>query len=765
MRWKSIAGMMLLSPGLLLQAANVSEPCAKRLNYKIVLPEGQTEIQKTAAEELAKFLEKIYDQPIVFNGSDEPLTFFVGVGLDAVMAGFTDIPDMAKDEAFGVFAHERGILLHGYDDATAPFEAIGRAGTLHAVYYLLTREMGVDFFFQGEAGMALTKNTPLALKQGNAVPVPSFSMRGFSFDTKEFTGAENRAFYHRMLCSQPRRQNAKSYYFEDWEKRFFETKPEYFAEVDGRRVFHHYHNGNMCYMNPAVVRQAAGDIIEIFNKNPGIKTVRFLSDNNYSPCLCKKCSAAEVRRISNAQEHYSEEYFAFVQRVAEIVFRVHPDCFFICNTKPNLYDRPPATVKLDRRVIIDYLTRRSDPNAYPDLLKAQIALIDEWRKNGNPIYVKDYNRYPHFKDYPLMTHHYTARYLGLLKGHVLGVIRSDMSPNAPFVFSALNNYVQGRLLFDLSEDVDGIVRRFVSYCYPGAETEMIAFYNGMERIWASNSNFSGDPLQTIYCPENLSDPRRLLKEARKKLAGKSVLLDKMEPAFEEFCRQSENADPAGRREYNARKKLLEKPMLVKRARGAIAIDGEIGADEWAGAGEYQFQPALDMRDLQKGDPFQTSSVRIMHDGKALYIALTADETKMDRLSVVCGTNGKGAIWGDDSFEVMLVPSEAKYPYYQIIVNASGFYRVFHYQPGGKRDDKLEIVETAKVKRGENGYSIELKVPLHHFPEGTSPNQWKFNAFRNRVIDGTAANRQSSGLSILGNNFHQHDAYFTLQWEK
>ena len=123
---------------------NASEPFAKRLNYSIHLSQNPSEIERFAAEELKQFLGKIYQKNIRLNDNTDSIRFFVGIGFDSMMAGFTDAPNFGKN--FGVSLRKRDIFLYGHDDNVKPLDAVGYTGTLLSVYYFLNRYASVDFF-------------------------------------------------------------------------------------------------------------------------------------------------------------------------------------------------------------------------------------------------------------------------------------------------------------------------------------------------------------------------------------------------------------------------------------------------------------------------------------------------------------------------------------------------------------------------------------------------------------------------------------------
>ena len=86
---------------LLCTSAGADSIFHKRLNYQIIIPDNPTEVQKFAASELKTFLDMTYSVPLVLNGRTDPVSFMIGFPESAIMAGFTDIPEMTN--RFGDF--------------------------------------------------------------------------------------------------------------------------------------------------------------------------------------------------------------------------------------------------------------------------------------------------------------------------------------------------------------------------------------------------------------------------------------------------------------------------------------------------------------------------------------------------------------------------------------------------------------------------------------------------------------------------------------
>ena len=726
------------------------------LNYRVICPEAPNEVEKLAAAELEKFLAMAFTHPLVLDGTDGPVTFYVGYSPAAELAGFSR-PTFFDGE-FMVARRGRAILVAGYDDAGSPLVWSNAAGTLSAVYYLLDRHLDFEFYFPTDAGVAVPRNPPVLLKEGEDRPHPSFAVRGFSCDGDGVSHEDGLLFQRRLLCAVPAwiRNNTR-YTFANWKDRFWTTHPEYFAEAAGEKVFHQWLNSNPCFSSEAAVQQVATDVAERFAQNPGLTCVTLFDDIPYCPCMCARCVASEARRLGG-EEAISEEYFGFVAKVAAQVLAKYPDRKLLAHTKE--YRWPPKRVKLDSRVAIDLLAAR--PEIYnPARLADILRQVQAWHDNGNPIVLKSYERMPHFKNYPLISPLHTVKYARAMHGLALGFLSSDSDPGIPYAYSALNNYVQGKILFDVHADENQLIKQFVAYSFPGAEAEMEQFFAKMEKLWAAKKDFHYDALADSYAVTNLEQPLALLRAAELKLRPGATLFPPLRQAFEALYTLAQEKTPY----YAAR---APKDVRPPAAPGAVTVDGTLNDAEWRGATEFELMPIK--WDPNGGTP-QPGKVRIMRDRDHLYLGMIAYDTDIKSLTQLCTRNNEGNVWQDDSFEIMIAPGPELSPYYQLIINSLGVWmQLENTYPDrvSNPTEKLKFTTAAKVF--SNRYEVELAIPLAQFGPTALMHPWLFNIFRNRMclpLDYVYADlirTQWSGISVMGESFHMVSTYNRLIWE-
>jgi len=723
-----------------------------RLNYQIILPDNPTKVQRFAASELKKILGRTYAKAIVLNGKTDEITFFVGFSGNAVIAGFTNVPPMKGK--FGVFRKDSKFLFFGEDHKNLdPVSSrYNSAGTLSAVHYFLKKYVGTNFYFPGDKGYSLSLESQLVFKGATDIPKPSFEVRGVYHSSREFSRKELNIFARRNLCNIPfwgKADYSYYYYPEKWKKRFWKTHPDYFMQRNGKPVCGKYPLHVPCFNNPAVIKQTAADIISAINRKPSIRVVRMFCDAPINQCHCARCKAAPERRYCGKDMNQGEEFYGFQKKVIDLVHEAFPDIYFISQSKGNSYSNPPKMVKMGPLFSVEILTRR--PSSLSSYSK-YVELVKKWNATGVRTLLKSYPRYPAFKDYPIMNPKFLQQYLKRFVGLASGAYRSDLSRKTPYAFCARGQFIQTRLLFDVNADVGRLTADFCRFAYPGAEKEMIAFYDEMERLFSKSKSMWDDPLMTIYYAGKLKKAMSLLDAAAKKVKKDSIWFKPLEAAFKKFYAEAWRKKP---QIDVLRKAAPIKTIAVPMLKTPINFKDKVAPEMWSGALKEKFYPSK----LYKN--FQKSLAYIACDKENLYLGLVAFEKYTKSLKQTCRKNHSGAVWGDDCFEIMLVPAKDNSRYYQIVVNSLGVYRVLFRKNGKQcRVGKAFKVQT-RSRIAKDRWLVELKISLKQFDSDDFDHKWRFNIFRTR-----AANvKQASGLRIFGGSYHNLNQYHYLTWPK
>ena len=155
--------------------------------------------------------------------------------------------------------------------------------------------------------------------------------------------------------------------------------------------------------------------------------------------------------------------------------------------------------------------------------------------------------------------------------------------------------------------------------------------------------------------------------------------------------------------------------------------------------------ADDFRLLGTGRPAsQRTWAYLLYDDDSLYVAFRCSEDRMGeaRARVV---EHDGRVWEDDCVEVFLAPFPESSKYFHFLVNLLGTKR----EEVGK-DDRWDVPWRAAVRRGEDGWTVEMAIPLHELGLTSEvAGTWRANFCREEYPHG-----ELSAWASCGESFHE-----------
>ena len=218
---------------------------------------------------------------------------------------------------------------------------------LYGAYAFIEKYFGVRWFAPGELYEHCPKSTVLAIpKDINIFAKPQFSVRQIGFVGSNWNSALHDS--HRFLARnrwQIRGKSNNKKLLPEYYKfgaifsggghvlsklvpdSLFETHPEYFALVKGRRIRQVSKDGKAqsqpCTSNPEVIKLAISGIIDFFDKSPGESY--FLIGNNDVQVWCECDSCVELDSVEERKKGFvSTRFFKFINEVVKGVRKKHP---------------------------------------------------------------------------------------------------------------------------------------------------------------------------------------------------------------------------------------------------------------------------------------------------------------------------------------------------------------------------------------------------------------------------------------------------------
>ena len=182
--------------------------------------------------------------------------------------------------------------------------------------------------------------------------------------------------------------------------------------------------------------------------------------------------------------------------------------------------------------------------------------------------------------------------------------------------------------------------------------------------------------------------------------------------------------------------------------GAPVIDGRLDDPEWRSARKFDRFTVMD-----SSQPAPGRTAYLLHDDQALYIAFKLPKTPGKKLSAKAERRD-GRAHADDSVEIMISPGASQDRYAHIVVNSAGVIADGYCDQGGfGRDDKWNGEITVGTQVGDDGWSVEVKIPYSSLElESLPSDDWSFNFCHNSKSPAVHSSTAAGGA------YHRPDGF-------
>ena len=520
-----------------------------KTDYTICLSDEASGSEIWAANELQQWLTEISGAffRIVQYGEtgtlpEESARIYVGFSKALESRIGEKEPDY-KDESFRYFSNGPEIYIYG-----------GKLrGTMYGALTFLENEFGCRWY------------TPMVKK------IPSLKKHAFdSLNHQEAPGIQVRNDFFYMafdpvwaarnkmngrMSSNPVNQpggsesywSVHTFYHFIPPSEFFDSHPEYFSLIDGKRTANEKDNdwskrGQLCLSNPDVLKITKQRVLETIRNDSG-HMVYSVSQNDWrNPCQCSKCQSI-VKKYGNQE---SGILIWFVNQVAEAVEKEFPDKYI--GTLAYQYTRAvPENIKPRSNVVI-----RLCP------IEACVAHpLESCPKNESFVHdLKGWSAIsPHLYiwDYVVNFRHYIMPYpnFNVLQENIktfqenkaIGIMEQGSYQARGGEFQELKTYLLAKLLWNPDCDVHAVIDDFM-YGYYGRSGQFIREYFDLlqDRITPETHMFIGlKPDDPIFSDELIEKATEIFKKA-KSVADNQEIMNRVElatlPILYLKCRRS-----------------------------------------------------------------------------------------------------------------------------------------------------------------------------------------------------------------------------------
>jgi len=403
-------------------------------------------------------------------------------------------PEGESHEAFRVKVEGKRTTITG----NSPLAA------LYGAYGLLERGIGVRWYLPGPLGEVVPKHRTLVLPELDVMESPSFPMRWIGRDEWMARNKQNRCddgflVYPSIYHSQ----NAIVSH-----RKYFETRPDFFAQVKGKRS--EDHQCKLCYSNHDLVEEVAKNMAAMLDANPNIDLISLSPTDGQLWCECERCTAMDEKGVAKDRK-MSRRSLLFYNAVASELRKTHPGAKMLVGAY-NVYNWPPKdkSIKADPmlNVIIthyeDYCLAHPVPDPECPLNKRYVQLIKEWQELGCGIYYYEYYWKVNWLDLPWPIVHSIRHDFPWYKKEGHQGVYTQYNPSCIWAQFPVH-YVAARLGWDVDADVDAIMDKMFDGLFGEAAPHMKAYWALIEKQTAEcGRHFPGRGLSagpSVYTDE------------------------------------------------------------------------------------------------------------------------------------------------------------------------------------------------------------------------------------------------------------------------
>ncbi len=499
-------------------------------DYTIVLRENASPSERHGARELQMYLEMISGAYLPLRNAgeavEEPVILVGKSDIYGTLTGGISLEDLG-DEGFAMITRGQNLILAGGQ----------KRGSMYAVYTFLEEELGCRWYTSDCSRIPSMKT--IEVRPLNETQKPAFEYRepfwkdGFDADW----AARNRV--NSSWSSLDLQRGGKA----DWPSghtfypllppdQHFVDHPEWYSILANRKREWEY--GQLCLTNPETQRAMTHSVKRQMAEQPE-RTIHAVSQNDWHvACDCPHCRSVDTREGSHAGS-----LVYFVNAVADRTKKDFPDKLII--TFAYTYTEKVPKYAIPSKNVIIWLCNMNHLggcDAHPleqcDRNSAFVENLKGWSKIAEKIYIWDYvTNFAHYlQPFPIWkTNSLDLAFYNRIG--VDGIFDQGCYHTVNGGCSEIMAYIEAKLMWDPSRDVEPIVNDFLEGYYGAASAEMKELYALMQKRvmddWCHFTLYSPTNID-MFSPEFLAQAIAILDRAEKAAAGYPDILYRIESA-------------------------------------------------------------------------------------------------------------------------------------------------------------------------------------------------------------------------------------------
>ena len=499
-----------------------------KTDFAIILPENCTEELLKAASSLQEVLCEMTDSNIEIISENKASTakkhILIDTALNTKRPAFND-----ADDGFHITVSDEVICICGADSTA----------TANGIYTFIEDTLGCMFLTPDDTYTPKQKSIYIEKTDTNISPKTKWR-DVYAYETTDNNWGKKLRL-NGIKYSSNETQNIEQMQYEGWgtwchdcydylsPDEYYETHPEYFSQVFGKRVTtYRGRDAYLCLSNPEVFKIVKNAMAKKMAEQPDKLYWDFSgSDNPFlAGCRCKKCKKADKAAGGTGMG----TLLPFLNKLA----RAFPDKY-ICTLAYLHTLKAPKNIKAEPNVVIKLCSMPGDQaSSYFDGGNADSAefkeQVKQWAAITDNIVVWDY--VVNFKHLLLPFPNFAVQAKNQRfyeENNIIGVFH-QASREIGGEFSCLRSYVLSRIMWDGSQtDVAKYVSKYITAYYGPAAAPILEYMNSCAtQLQRSNKSLGlyDRPMKHFsgYLSQgNINDYLKKIEQA-KQLAGKDKTL-------------------------------------------------------------------------------------------------------------------------------------------------------------------------------------------------------------------------------------------------
>lgn len=399
--------------------------------------------------------------------------------------------NVTLEVGFTAFIKSQGIDIRGLDEDgfilkqvnSQHFIILGGSdwGTEFGVYSFLERFLRIYWLMPSAVGIDIPKKATLTLPRVKIIDNPKYISRQISpLDIEAKTDLGTWTRYNRLKGRIAFHHNLLNLFDP---KEFWNSNPDFYPRSNGHINKPMGYSWQPNFSAPGIVDSAAVKIIYYFKANP--KTSSYsLGINDFSGFDESPSSLARRRGRKNYldMEDVSDDYFQWVNEVAEKVLVIYPDKYFGLLAYNNVAEPPSTNIGVNAHVI-PFLTYERSRWSDALLERQGHQLTKAWAKECSALGWYDYI---YGLDYlvPRVWFHRMQDYIKWGAKHKVKYYYAELYPNWG---EGPKAWILGKLLWNPNQNVDSLLNVwYVATAGKKAAPKLKEYYQLWEKFWSDD---------------------------------------------------------------------------------------------------------------------------------------------------------------------------------------------------------------------------------------------------------------------------------------